>query len=345
MAIGAILGKVLSSVTRGVSKVAKAGARNIGKTGSKVAKTEGKAQLANAGANLGGNAFSGLTKKLDDLGAPLERVTNAFGNLGATLLSSLNPLTAIGGALTQFVSQANPAIVKQYLLAVDGAMAAIGRAIMPVFRELVKVTQTLGKAFVFMLSSGDVPKLMQSIAQQLSRYGQVLIKYTIELGPTLISLASSFIELAVSLAEMGQTLATSGLSKLMLEIASGVVQALSWVIKGFNWFVNKISEAIMWLIKKIPGSSYILDMLPKRPSVEDFDPDKIGAPRPARDAQYMDVSSVLRKLDTASYGFGEDKQKSEEEKQTNILDDIFELLNKTIGDIRMQPASPTAPPY
>lgn len=350
MAIGAILGRVLSSVAKGASKMAKAGAQQA----KVAAKQKGQEAVSKAKSFTGSAVtpnLTGITSAFEKATQPLNNVAQAFNQLGTIMTATIAPVRSIGDSLASFVSQSNPALVKQYMLAVDGVMAEIGRAVEPLLRIVTDVAKLIGKAMTYVRGDSQFQKAMKNIQGSLMKFGEILGKLTIAMGPKIVSVMARLIEYTVTLAEQIGLLAESaGMSMLI------------WVADKTIWVVNKIAQGLSWLMKQLmnfwqaignslPGWAKRLLGITGKTSQDKLDEaKKLAPPMPTHQAGYTSLSSVLKKLDTATFGYGKAKEDPAKKtaENTGIMAAAMELILESIKQIKIaatKPTAPTAPGY
>jgi hypothetical protein len=89
-------------------------------------------------------AMASLGKVLNPVGAAIAGIGKAAGVVLKPITGAIGAIAELGNSLGAFVSKANPAAMLRFGMAVDDAMAVLGRAVSPAMEGLTGLARALG---------------------------------------------------------------------------------------------------------------------------------------------------------------------------------------------------------
>lgn len=196
-----------------------------------------ESQRAGGGGAPSAQSVGGFGAGLDKFAANAQK---ASGALTAFTVTFDRMITGLGNGLQKFISLANPAVVIQFNLALNNAMSAMGRVLIPVMQRFTTIIQMLGNAIeslspqskqliAALASGGGIAAAFGAIATA----GTLLIR-VLGIWPALIgAVAAAFAGLLVNTADGKQLMASfSALLKQVGSVFEEIAKALLPIVNS-----------------------------------------------------------------------------------------------------------------
>lgn len=233
------------------------------------------------------------------LSAPFNALKPVIGNINTSIDSIRAKTQGLFGGIASIVEMANPAAFQQFSFAVNDTLAVLGQSLTPVLEAATGLIRKFGDILATMQPVLD--PLMQSVADIIGMVAQLLVPAAQVVTP-LIGL-------------MAQAL------QKIKPILEGVVEAVKWMAKATVIVINKMIEAINFIIRNTPGVPDKWQLSPL--SLPDFDslPKRSSVGAAVRMASHTSAEDFGRKARATAFSQGLGKgMTAAEEKQISLLE-------------------------
>lgn len=280
---------------------------------------------------------------------PAERISGAFesvarvsGRAQQALTSFVGTfdrvLTSLGAGMARFVQLANPATVFRFNVAVENAMSAMGRVLVPVMEQFAKIIQQIGNAIESL--SPAAKRLLGGLAAGAGIAG--VIAAVAAAGTLLVSTFGAIPALIVTV--------VSAIAGVVMMAASGsgsIMSALNKVLKAFGTLAEVLARLITPILEGVlvPALETLAVVLQEaadgvRALVNaaselagmggvDYDPNRKTA-LATRPAQMGDLRGYANRAYTSAFNTGTssvaENHYREAQKQTSVLNLILRTL-------------------
>jgi hypothetical protein len=278
-----------------------------------------------------------VTALRDGLAERMDGVVKATGlasaALGAFTGTFDRVISSLGGGMTRFVQQANPAAVYRFTQAVENATSAVGRVLLPVLERFTVMVQQIGNAIESL--SPQAKQLIGGLAGGAGLAGAV--------GALAVAGRAAL----AALGPVGAAVALIGgaVAGVMATSASGkaLTESFSNLLRAFGSIIEVVTDALLPVVESalVPafeslaqvmadvadGASALRDAVRGLMGLEpkSYDPSARTA-LATRPAQMGDLRGLSNRAYTSAYNSGSaslaSRHYSEARRQTDLLREI-----------------------
>lgn len=211
--------------------------------------------------------------------APEEKTPSALDKLTAAAAKAQAGLTAfvgvfdkvlssLGGGMAKFVQLANPATVFKFNMAVENAMSAMGRVLVPVMEKFTVIVQDIGNAIESL--SPHAKSLLGGLA---GAGGLVGVFTALTIGAKL--LIASLGPIPAVLAVLASVLADTASGKAIIETLTGVFGSLFETLADAVMLLEPLFDTLAKMLAAVAeGVKILIDGLREEMGLAKYDPNR-----------------------------------------------------------------------